>query len=153
MFEDVFRRVLRAVFGGGADISAANPLPVDTSPGAKTATTALDEATIAAGATTVIGDCADIDLSGGPPTLAITVEATYNAAATLGIRVHVRSSYDGASWDTEDFDVWDAGFTAGATIRETRHYDTDPMMLRVLIENLDGAQAVTDVRVISTAGA
>ncbi|MBA7555201.1 hypothetical protein ES705_47857 [subsurface metagenome] len=28
MFESVLRRVLRAVFGGGADISAANPLPV-----------------------------------------------------------------------------------------------------------------------------
>lgn len=30
MFEDVARRLLRAVFGAGADISAANPLPVDT---------------------------------------------------------------------------------------------------------------------------
>jgi len=33
MFETVFQRVLRAVFGGGADISAANPLPVDPTPG------------------------------------------------------------------------------------------------------------------------
>ena len=33
MLESVARRILRTVFGGGADISAANPLPVDTSPG------------------------------------------------------------------------------------------------------------------------
>ena len=34
MFEAVARRVLQAVFGSGADISDANPLPVDISPGA-----------------------------------------------------------------------------------------------------------------------
>ncbi len=153
MLETVARRLLRAVFGGGFDISAAHPLPVDTSPGAKTATEVLDEASIAAGATTAIGDCDDIDLSGGPPTLALTVEATYHALATLGIRVHVRSSYDGTLWDSEDWDVWDAAFTAGIPIRETRNYDTDPMYLRILIENLDGGQAVTDVKVIATVGA
>lgn len=153
MLEEVFLRGLKAVFGGGSNISASNPLPVDTSPGDKTATEVLNEASIAAGDTTDIGDCADIDLSGGPPTLAVTVEATYNAAATLGVRVHVRSSYDGTNWDTEDWDVWDAGFTAGSSIRETRNYDTDPMYLRVLIENLDSGQAVTDAKAIATVGA
>jgi len=34
MLEAVVTRILRAVFGGGADISGANPLPVDVSPGA-----------------------------------------------------------------------------------------------------------------------
>lgn len=90
--EAVLRRVLRAVFGGGADISAANPLPVDTSPGAKVTTTILDEAIIAAATTTGLDDCDPIDLSGGPDTLAITVKARYNAAATQGIKVHVRTS-------------------------------------------------------------
>ena len=33
MFESVLRRVLRAAFGGDSDISAANPLPVDVTPG------------------------------------------------------------------------------------------------------------------------
>lgn len=153
MLESVVTRVLRAIFGGGADISAANPLPVDTSPGAKTATEVLDEATIVAGATTALGDCDNIDLSGGPPTLALTIEATYHALATQGIRVHVRSSYDGTNWDTEEWDVWDAGFTAGGSIRETKNYDTDPMYVKVLVENLDPAWAVTDVLVAATVGA
>lgn len=145
--------ILRDVFGGGANISALNPLPVDTSPGEKTATEVLDQASIAAGATTVIGDCADIDLSGGPPTLALTVEATYNAAATLGIRVHIRTSYDGTNWDTLDWDSWTAGFAPGSSIRQTKHYDGDPMYCRVLVENLDPVQAVTDVKVTATVGA
>lgn len=92
MFESVLKRVLRAVFGGGSDISAANPLPVDTSPGVKAATIILNEASIAAATTTGLDDCDPIDLSGGPATLAITVKARYDAAATLGIKVHVRTS-------------------------------------------------------------
>jgi len=150
VFEGVLERVLQAVFGGGADISAANPLPVDTSPGVKTATTILDEASIAAGATTALGDCTAIDLSGGPATLALTVECTYNGAANQGIKIHVRTSYDGTNFDSEDWDSWTSSFTAGATIRQTKHYDTSPMYVKVLVENLDAAQAVTNVKIIST---
>jgi len=133
-------------------VSAANPLPVDTSPGAKTATTVLDEATIAAGATTVLGDCTAIDLSGGPATLALTIEATYNGAATQGIKIHVRTSYDDTNYDTEDWDSWTPGFGAGLSIRQTKHYDTSPMYVKILVENLDPAQTVTAVKVISTRG-
>jgi len=152
MLEAVMQRILRAVFGGGADISAANPLPVDTSPGVKTAITILDEAIILAGATTGLGDCISIDLSGGPDTLALTVEATYAALATLGIRIHVRTSYNDADWDTEDWDVWNPAFVAGVPIRQTRHYDTSPMYVRVLVENLDLAEDVADVLIIATVG-
>ena len=151
MLETVARRLLRAVFGGGADISAANPLPVDTSPGVKTATTILNEAIVAAGATTVLADCTSIDLSGGPPTLALTIEATYGAA-TLGIRIHIRTSYDDVVWDTEDWDVWNPAFIASTPIRQTRHYDTSPMYARVLVENLDLAVDVADVLVIAAVG-
>ena len=151
MLETVARRLLQAVFGGGADISAANPLPVDTSPRVKTATTVLDEAIILAGATTVLADCISIDLSGGPDTLALTIEATYGAAA-LGIRIHIRTSYDDVNWDTEDWDVWNPAFIASVPIRQTEHYDTSPMYVRVLVENLDLAVDVTDVLAIATVG-
>jgi len=227
MLESVWRRVLQAVFGGGADISAANPLPVDTSPGVKTVTTVLDEALIAAATTTGFDDCNAIDLSGGPATLALTIKARYNAGAVLGIRIHVRTSptndatgthtaaahatimtdanahfivnelvgltienvtdgsfgvitantettvtvaalaggtlnqwstndvysIDGADYDTEDWDTWNPAFAAGGVLRETAHYDTDPMYVKVLVENLDAAQTVTDVEVIATVGA
>jgi len=92
MLEGVLTRVVRAIFGGGADISAANPLPVDTSPGLKVATTILDEATIAATITTVLADCDAIDLSDGTGKLAVTVRARYHAIATQGIKVHMRTS-------------------------------------------------------------
>jgi len=281
-------------------IDSIHPLPVDTSPGVKTAKTILDEAIVAATTTTGLADCtargthtgavhatvmtdADADfipnelvgltinnvtdgssgiitantettvtvaaltggaldqwstddvytivgfalnLSGGPATLALTVKARYNAGAVLGIRIHVRTSptndatgthtaaahatimtdanahfivnelvgltienvtdgssgvitantettvtvaalaggtlnqwstndvysIDGADYDTEDWDMWDPAFAAGGVLRETKHYDTDPMFLKVLVENLDAAQTVTDVEVIATVG-
>ncbi len=146
-------QALRIVLGGGANINAANPLPVDTSPGLKTTTTILTDAVLAAAATTAIGDCASVDLRTGPLSLALTIVATYNGAATLGLRVHVRTSPDDANWDSEDWDVWDAGFTAGAAMRETENYQTDPMYLRVLIENLDPAQTITALTVVAAVGA
>ena len=139
--------------GGGAPISAANPLPVDFSPGQKTSLQIIALANLAGGATSTLADCVALDLRNGPASLALTVAATYNAAATRGLRFHVRTSADNVNWDTEDFDAWDAGFTAGATIRETEIYDTDSMYLRVLIENLDAAQIITNLGVLASVGA
>ena len=146
------RQSIRNALGGGFDISALNPLPVDTSPGAKTATTVLDEATIVADATTALGDCAAIDLSDGEHSLALTIEATYDGAAAQGIKIHVRTSPDGINWDTIDWDSFAPSFTVGTTIRQTKHYDVSPYAIKVLVENLDGAVAVTTVKVIATVG-
>ncbi|MBA7520294.1 hypothetical protein ES705_12387 [subsurface metagenome] len=226
MLPSILRDLLRKVFGGGSDISAANPLPVDTSPGNKSPITVLDEDTILGGITTPLGDCANIDLAHGPDTLALTIEALYGAA-TAGIRIHIRTSYTdmasgthtggmgvalltdaaahfgnvdelvgltvhnvtdgsigeitantlttitavlaggtddlwdtndeyfivGAIFDTEDWDVWNPTFAAGEFVRETKHYDTDPFVMKVLVENLDGVNAVDDVLVVATIGA
>jgi len=299
MLETVARRILRAVFGGGADISAANPLPVDISPGAKVATTILNLAAIAAApAVTTLANCtargthtgalhltvmtdaaahfiadeligltiqntADgstgvitantpttvtvaalaggatnrwntgdaysivgfaLNMTLGKETLALTVKARYDGAATRGIQIHVRTSptnratgthtaanhltimtdnaahlianeliglrilnatdgssgiitgntettvtvaalaggtlnrwttgdaYSivGADFDVYDWDVWNPTFVAGAVLRQTKIYDTAPAYIKVLVENLDPAQTVTDVRIIAT---
>lgn len=227
MLEEIFRRGLRAFFGGGFDISAANPLPVDTSPGTKSPIDVLDEATILGGITTTLGHCVNIDLAHGPATLALTIEALYNGAATAGIRLHIRTSYTdlasgthtggmgvalltdaaahfgnvgelvgltvhnvtdgsfgaitanalntitavlaggidnlwdtddeyfivGAIFDTEDWDVWEPAFAVGEFVRQTKVYETDPLVMKVLVENLDAVNAVDDVLVVATIGA
>lgn len=121
---------------------------------AKEATKVLDVANLLALATTALADCTAIDLSGGPVTLSLTVEATYDAFATAGIRIHVRSSYDNVNYDTEDWDTWNANFVAGVTItiRQTEDYDISPYGIKVLIENLDAAQAVSNIAVYVTIG-
>ena len=80
----------------------------------KTAVQILNLATIAAAATSTLAQCDAIDLSAGQQSLAITVGCTYNPAAVAGIRIHVRTSYDGTNYDTVDWDTWIPGFTAGA---------------------------------------
>lgn len=145
-------QMLRDVFGGGANINAGNPLPVDATPGPKATNTILDLANIAAGATSALAQCTAIDLGGGESSLALTIVATFNAAATRGLRVHVRTSPDNVDYDTEDWDAWEPDFIAGATIRVTEVYDVSPVYARVLIENLDAAQAITGVSVVASIG-
>ena len=146
-------QALADAFGGGTIISATNPLPVDITPAQKTTTQIINLASLAAAATSTLANCTAVDLRGGPGALTLTVVATYNAAAVLGLRVHIRTSRDNVNWDTEDWDTWVAGFTAGVIIRETENYATDPMFLRALIENLDAGQAITDLAVHASVGA
>ena len=101
MLEGILTRILQAVFGGGADISALNPLPVTTGiAGGKGQSEILDEAAIAAATITTLADCGDLDLGDCPRQLCLTIEALYDAAATQGIRVHVISSYGGSTGGT-----------------------------------------------------
>jgi hypothetical protein len=58
----------------------------------------------------------------------------------------------GADYDTADFDNFVASFTAGAVLRQTQIYDPSPAYLKIIIENLDAAQAVTAVQVTATVG-
>jgi len=93
MLAEVLRDILRAVLGGGADISSLNPLPVTETAGGKGSAGVLDQATILAGVTTRLYDCMALDLGDCPKQLCLTIEAMYDAIATAGIRVHVISSY------------------------------------------------------------
>jgi hypothetical protein len=117
---------------------------------AKTAIQVLSIPVIIAAATSVLADCAAIDLTGGQSSLALTIGCTYNAAAVAGIRIHVRTSFDGVTYDTVDWDTWTPGFVAGATIQQTKVYDVSPAYLKILVENLDLAQTVTLVTAEST---
>ena len=116
----------------------------------KIATRILNLAALAAATTSILANCAAIDMTFGVSSLAITVGCTYNPAAVAGIRIHVRTSYDGVNYDTVDWDAWNPGFVAGGTIQQTKVYDTSPAYIKVLIENLDAAQTVTLLTVEST---
>jgi len=100
MLEEVATRILRAVFGSGADISFLNPLPVTETGAGKGASGVLDQPIIAAAAITTLANSMALDLGKCPRTLCLTVEALYNAAATAGIRVHVVSSYGDSTGGT-----------------------------------------------------
>ena len=146
-------QALADALGGGTVISATNPLPVDFTPGQKVSIQIVDLDNLAAGATSTLEQCIFVDLRDGPGALTITVVATFNGAATLGLRFHVRTSTNGIDWDNEDWDTWLTSFMSGDTIRETEAYATNPMFIRVLIENLDAGQAIRDLAVHASVGA
>ena len=225
MFEEVAKRILRAVFGGGADIDPIfNPLPVTDRYNGKAFNGAINSIDILPAATTRLYECGVMDLNYCPRTLALTVSAQYHALAAVGIKIHVISSagnsiggthtggmgvavltdanahfrvpnglvglrvnngtdgssgvivantattitaalaggtanvwntgdnywITGAGYDTEDFDTWPPGFTAGAFIQETKCYESDPHSLKILVENLDVGQSVADVSALWT---
>lgn len=115
---------------------------------------ALVLATLAAATTSDITDCLGIDLSAAPRTLHLTVWMTFNAAAVAGARIHVLTSVDDVDidYDTVDWDTWNVTFTAGAIVQQSKNYDVCPAFIKVLVENLDLAQTITDIYVLATIG-
>lgn len=113
---------------------------------AKAVETPISLATLAAGTTSALGDCDLIDLEYAK-TLSVTAECTYDASATGGMRVHLRSSYDGSNFDTVDWDYWDVDLSAGNTVRKTANENPFPRYLKVLLENLDAGYDITDAKV------
>jgi hypothetical protein len=111
-------------------------------------------ANLAAAATSTLADCIAVDLSAGPRTLHLTAWMTFNGAAVAGARIHVLTSINDVDidFDTVDWDSWDVQFTAGATVQQSKNYDTCPAFIKVLVENLDVAQAITDIYIIATIG-
>ena len=127
--------------------------------GAKVVTTLLSVASIAA--STMSPASQAIDLHAGAATLAITITAVYDAAATTGIKVHVVTSPDNVQYDNAptvgssfngDWDSWIPNFLAGNKIQQTKNYDTAPAFIKVYIDNLDAVKPVTMVSVIATVG-
>lgn len=111
----------------------------------------VDLASIAGGATSTLAQCLNLDLR-YVKSLAFTVECTYHAAATAGIRVHLRSSVDTVDFDTDDYASFNVPFRAGETVRYTVAVTPDPRHMKALVENLDPTYAVSDVKVIAVFG-
>jgi hypothetical protein len=81
---------------------------------------------------------------------ALTVECTYTKDAENPIRLHVRASYDGVNIDSTDLVSFDNDFKRGKTARKTFELDTKVRFIRVLVENLDEAKSVSNVKVTAS---
>lgn len=81
---------------------------------------------------------------------ALTIECTYSPKAKHGVRLHVRSSYDGLNYDTADLFTFDNAFQSGGLSRKTFEADTAVRFIKVMLENLDQKGQVTDVKVTAT---
>jgi len=80
----------------------------------------------------------------------LTAECTYTKKARRSIRVHVRASYDGVNYDTSDLTSFNNDFEPGKTARKTLELDTKVRFIKVLVENIDESEGVSDVRIMAT---
>lgn len=112
-------------------------------------------AILAAQGITDMADC--LPLHGGSQ-YALTIALTYAAGATQGARVHVKTSYDGTTYDTAwggpvaalshgDLDTWDMDFYPDTPFRQTKYYDSLAKFTKFRIENLDAVQAITNISI------
>ncbi|MCH7558507.1 MAG: hypothetical protein IIB56_13760 [Planctomycetes bacterium] len=100
---------------------------------------------------TALADSPPICL-GNTTDVTLTAECTYTKKARRPIRVHIRASYDGVNYDTADLTSFYNDFKPGETARRTFELDTKVRFIKVIVENLDESEGVSDVRVIATLG-
>lgn len=98
---------------------------------------------------TALADSPPIYL-GNTTDVTLTAECAYTKKARRSIRVHVRASYDGVNYDTSDLTSFNNDFEPGKTARKTLELDTKVRFIKVLVENIDESEGVSDVRVIAT---
>jgi hypothetical protein len=79
--------------------------------------------------------------------VALTVECRCDSAAKRGLRLHVRSSSDGSNFDTIDAQTVNVEFQPGKALRQTFPLDAAARFIKVLVENLDDAKAIEDIKV------
>ena len=83
--------------------------------------------------------------------LVLTTKCTYDADAKAGLRIHVRSSYDGTNYDNVDLYSFDIDLKAGQTIRKTVELTPKARFVKVIAENLDNSCNAT-VKIAATLG-
>ena len=81
---------------------------------------------------------------------ALTIECCFPPQAKAGLRLHVRSSYDGIAYDTHDLHTFDFEASAGMTTRRTVELELKARFLKVTCENLDESCDISMLRITAT---
>jgi len=111
----------------------------------------LTRESLSPGETTELVNCPNVSLN-GVSSAALTVECEYDAAARGGIRVHVRSSADGLSYDSENFLTFNCDCRPGRVAQKTMPLNTSVRFIKLIVENLDRTCACKKVKVTATLG-
>ena len=139
---------LRYISRGGEDLGVQI---LTTNPSFRLPMPVISFDSIAPGTTSELQDCPPISLA-HISDLALTAECTYHADAKSGLRIHVRASCDGINCDSEDLSTVDIPLVPGQNVCKTVDLDTNAMFIKVLVENLDNAHEVANVKVTATLG-
>ncbi len=84
--------------------------------------------------------------------LALTVRCRYGSKAKEGLRLRVKSSSDGCCFDTTDWQTVQLEVRPGQQMQQTVSLPTNVRFIKVLVENPDASDKVTDIGVIASMG-
>lgn len=107
-------------------------------------TTLLNAAVVGAGATTVIGNSATLDLQKAVGA-SLKIKVAFHALATGNVVIYLcySDSDADAEYDTQKQIPCEIACNPGVTERAHIRFGAEPPFARVLAENLDGAQSAT----------
>jgi len=106
---------------------------------------------LAPGASSILDDAPPICL-GNISRLSLTAECRYTDRASRPVRIHVRSSYDGLTYDTADLYTLDNELEPGHLSRKTFQLDSGVRFIKVIVENLDLEESISNVKIVTTLG-
>ncbi len=84
--------------------------------------------------------------------LSLTAQCLYSQNAKEALRIHVRSSYDGLNYDTTDLYTLIVDLQPGQLSRKTFLLESKVQYIKVMVENPDKEEMVSDVEVTVTLG-
>ena len=111
----------------------------------------LDLPTLAPQTTTALEDSPPICLS-HINRFALTAECSYSSNAKKPIRIHVRASYDGVKYDTADLYTLVSVLQPGQKARRTFPLESKVRFVKVLVENADASESVSELRITAHLG-
>ncbi|MBN2377437.1 MAG: hypothetical protein JXD22_13630 [Sedimentisphaerales bacterium] len=82
--------------------------------------------------------------------VAITVECAYESNATKPVQLHIVSSADGLTYDTSDLYTFELDLQCGQTARKTFELDTKVRFIKVIVENRDKSESVSNISITAS---
>jgi len=122
---------------------------LSTSPTFRLPIPIMNLASLGAGQESALEHCCPVSLDNASG-CALTVECSYASQAKAGLRLHVRSSYDGVAYDSHDLYIFDFEASAGETVRRTVELAPKARFFKVTCENLDGSGDISMLKVTAT---
>jgi len=107
---------------------------------------ALTEESLKAKASTALEACPPLSLEHASQA-ALTVSCLYDSKASAGLKLHVKSSYDGFRYDSGDFATFDDPAVPGELCQSTFSVNCSPRFIKVVVENPDPACKVQNLNV------
>lgn len=107
----------------------------------------LDKSSIGTDSSTGLSDSKKIQIGERTNDVVVVAEGKIDSNASSDVTIHIRNSYDGSNFDTEDIDSFDIPVSSagGSLVQKSNKINNAYHFLKVVAENKDTTYSATDV--------